>query len=79
MIKIPGRLSMNNYCHHNKNIIYKLVGVTCHIEFNIFSGHYVSVIRNRNKLYLCDDETINLCSNEDIIHNNGYILFFEKE
>lgn len=78
-IQIPGRICMNNYHHQKKDIIYKLVGVTCHIEFNMFSGHYVSVIRNKNKFYLCDDDSISLCTNKDIIHNNGYILFFEKE
>jgi ubiquitin C-terminal hydrolase len=79
-IQIPGRFSMNDYCHVKKNDIYKLISVTCHIEFNLFSGHYISVLRGKkNKWYMCDDDSVNECSNTDIIHKNGYILFYKKE
>lgn len=78
-IQIPGRFSIDNYSYDKNNVIYKLMSVTCHLEFNMLAGHYVSILRNNNKWALIDDDNINICNNTEMVHKNGYLCFYKRE
>ncbi len=61
------------------NSLYNLCAVTQQIG-SLNGGHYVAQGLNHlnNKWYLYDDATVTSISEEDIITNNSYILYYEK-
>jgi hypothetical protein len=58
-----------------KNQKYDLFGVIYHYG-SINSGHYICVIKHKNKWILCDDRRIDEIDEARIMNSNAYILFY---
>jgi ubiquitin C-terminal hydrolase len=87
-VSYPLILDMENYFDKNssygKSFKYHLVGVNIHLSSgkNINFGHYISFVKNKlNKSwYIYNDENpIRDISEDDLIHNNAYMLFYIRE
>ena len=87
-VSYPLILDMENYFDKNsvqvKSSKYHLVGVNIHLSSgkNINFGHYISFVKNKlNKSwYIYNDENpIRPISEENINHNNAYMLFYIRE
>ena len=57
------------------NKIYDLYGVVYHCGL-INQGHYISVIKNKNKWVMCDDKNIYETTEDKVMNSNAYILFY---
>jgi ubiquitin carboxyl-terminal hydrolase 8 len=76
-------LDMTNYVYQDdpKNLIqinYELYGIGCHFGI-ISTGHYTCYVKNKNKWYFCNDDTIKQVNNPiHLINPNVYCLFYRK-
>lgn len=69
-------LNIKNYklFNTNKNNIYELYGILCHIG-NINYGHYYTYCKEEKLFHLFNDEKVSL-KNDFPIEENAYILFY---
>ena len=80
-IKIPFYINMNKYSHKIQNTQFELESVNCHIDFNMYAGHYISYVKRKNQWFITDDDNIKKISNEMIernIENLGYFFVYKK-
>ena len=80
-IIIPLKLNLDKFTYKLKNKNYKLHSICCHISNHHSSGHYISIIKCKNKWIICDDNNlINIDKNDvkAIINKNGYLLVYHK-
>ena len=84
-IEVPcDRADFSKYVHgyNRASYVYELFGVCNHHGASPMGGHYTATIRNANgKWYGCNDthvKEVPLASNESIISNLPYCLFYRK-
>ena len=80
-IDIPLTINFDKYSHKMKNMNYELNSVTCHIDFSIISGHYISIIKRNDTWYIQNDNDVKTVSKDsalEYIRNKGYILIYKK-
>ena len=75
-------LKFSKYCvgYDEYNCIYQLIGVICHVGSLNF-GHYYSIIKKKDKWYMCNDNNIsefNIEKQYKIINKNAYVLLYMK-
>jgi len=76
---------INKSSPFNNNNIYDLIGINIHLSLlknNINIGHYISYIKNfnNNKWYLYNDDSEPVELSEDnLITNNAYMLFYHRK
>jgi ubiquitin C-terminal hydrolase len=79
----PKILNLYKYFDNNSpyknNSLYELFGINIHIDFDntINNGHYISVVKNKNKWLLYDDSNDVIHIN-NIQHSDAYLLFYRK-
>ena len=74
--KLDHMISYPIYDLNIENKKYDLYEIINH-EGNINSGHYTSIIKNKeNKWILLDDNNIKEIEEKDVINSNAYILFY---
>ena len=82
-VNFPDILDLNNYLiNKDKNTIFELYAVICHIGPSSNSGHFVAYCRNRmnKKWYLYNDGFFILCENPyDYQKGIPYILFYQSK
>jgi ubiquitin carboxyl-terminal hydrolase 2/21 len=70
-------LVLEGYCDNQTNSTYNLYAVSNHTG-SLMGGHYFSYCKNADKWYEYNDHMVMRLSNEQIVSNNAYILFYEK-
>jgi ubiquitin C-terminal hydrolase len=84
----PLTLDIENYfdknSSHIKSFKYNLIGINIHLSSgkNINFGHYVSFVKNKlnSSWYIYNDESpIIKISENELNHNNAYMLFYIRE
>ena len=82
-VNFPEILDLNNYLiNKEKNTIFELYAVICHIGPSSNSGHFVAYCRNRmnKKWYLYNDGFVTLCEKpSDYQKGMPYILFYQSK
>ena len=82
-VNFPEILDLNNFLiNKEKNTIFELYAVICHIGPSSNSGHFVAYCRNRmnKKWYLYNDGFVTLCKNpSDYQKGMPYILFYQSK
>tara|TARA_B100000941_G_C28480796_1_gene542023 strand:+ start:619 stop:1500 length:882 start_codon:yes stop_codon:yes gene_type:complete len=74
-------LDLNKYViGYNKfKNIYNLYGIVCHTG-NLMGGHYFTYIKNSdNNWYKYNDDIVTTTTNDQIITENAYCLFYSKK
>lgn len=77
-INIDKVLDFTNNIYEKKVTKYELTTISCHIDFNLNCGHYITFVNNDNKWYKIDDDNISITNNFDILTNNCYLLLYKK-
>lgn len=77
-INIDKTLNFKNYSYNNLDIKYDLTSISCHLDFNHLSGHYISFVKNDNKWFIIDDDNVRVANNFNILTNNSYLLLYKK-
>ena len=73
-------LDMSNYVfgYNERNFVYTLFGICNHSGF-VVGGHYTAVIKNQNgKWYEYNDTIVTEVSEENLITNKAYCLFYRR-
>eukprot|EP01001_Neometanema_parovale_P008821 NODE_507_length_2389_cov_19.817741_g481_i0.p1 GENE.NODE_507_length_2389_cov_19.817741_g481_i0~~NODE_507_length_2389_cov_19.817741_g481_i0.p1 ORF type:complete len:728 (+),score=168.52 NODE_507_length_2389_cov_19.817741_g481_i0:76-2259(+) len=79
--RFPEYLDMKRYCSEDAKgtMDYRLDGVVVHVGDGPHSGQYHSYVRASNGLwFLIDDETVKPCSNEVVLSEQAYMLFYVR-
>ncbi|CAD8164606.1 unnamed protein product [Paramecium octaurelia] len=58
-------------------IKYSLAGIIVH-SGSLEQGHYYSFCKRQNKWWLFNDQKIKLVNNNDVLQQQGYILFYQQ-
>ncbi len=58
---------------------YSIFSIVIHCGKNIQAGHYVSIIKRKDKWYICDDDEIEEINKNEILSKNAYLLFYRLE
>jgi ubiquitin C-terminal hydrolase len=80
-IDIPLVINLDKYSHKLKNTDYKLQSINCHIDFNMNTGHYISITNEDNQWYLQNDEQIKKINNTFVleqIKTKGYFFIYKR-
>jgi len=81
-IKFPIHLDLNDYCiqSNNKKTNYKLYGMCIH-NGTLNYGHYYAICYNYkdDQWYKFNDEYISNISEEDLLNEKPYCLFYSRE
>lgn len=78
-VDIPLDIDLSIFVLSNNGNNYKLNAVSCHIG-GIDSGHYYSLVFNKNNWVLIDDTNLKIISETDFKNHllNAYMLFYSK-
>ena len=57
---------------------YELRSIVYH-SGNTSGGHYINIVKNNDKWYICNDSNISEVSNIDEFLKKGYIYLFVKK
>jgi ubiquitin carboxyl-terminal hydrolase 36/42 len=60
------------------NDILRLFSVIVHIGKSIGNGHYIAYIRSGEKWYRTSDEKVNICTIQEVLSQNSYLLFYSN-
>ena len=74
-------INLGKYSHKLKNTDYKLQSINCHIDFNMNTGHYISITNKDNQWYLQNDEQIKKINNTFVleqIKTKGYFFIYKR-
>lgn len=74
-IDFPFHLDVSKYVKREAKNSYELYGVINH-SGTLNSGHYTAYARVDNQWYLFNDHIVNEVSEDDIVTENAYILFY---
>jgi ubiquitin C-terminal hydrolase len=80
-IDVPFVINLGKYSHKLKNTDYKLQSINCHIDFNMNTGHYISITNKDNQWYLQNDEQIKKINNTFVleqIKTKGYFFIYKR-
>ena len=58
---------------------YSIFSIVIHCGKNIQAGHYVSIIKRKEKWYMCDDDEVEEMSENDVETKNAYLLFYRLD
>ncbi|RNF26490.1 putative ubiquitin hydrolase [Trypanosoma conorhini] len=59
--------------------LYELNAICIHEGNSLAYGHYCSVVRSRNGMWLlCDDESVSYCDEERALRQQAYMLFYSR-
>lgn len=64
---------------YNCNTKYSIFAIIVHTGRSIRSGHYISFIKRFNKWYFCDDESVSESTEDKILVDNSYLLFYRQD
>ena len=53
--------------------------IIIHCGKHIQAGHYVSIIKRKEKWYICDDDEVNEITEDKIFVDSAYLLFYRQE
>lgn len=76
-ISTRGKKTFKSSINDNNDIL-RLFSVIVHLGTNIGNGHYISYIRSGEKWYRTSDEKVNLCTLQEALSQNAYLLFYSK-
>ena len=43
------------------------------------AGHYISIVKRKDKWYICDDDEVKEISEDKILVDSAYLLFYRLE
>jgi ubiquitin carboxyl-terminal hydrolase 22/27/51 len=58
---------------------YSIFSIVIHCGKNIQAGHYVSIIKRKEKWYMCDDDEVEEMNENDVEAKNAYLLFYRLD
>ncbi len=58
---------------------YSIFAIIMHCGKSIQAGHYVSIIKRKEKWYICDDDEIEEISRDQILVKTAYLLFYRLD
>ena len=70
-ISIKEKMNINNKDYELRSIVYH--------SGNTSGGHYINIVKNNDKWYICNDSNISEVSNIDEFLKKGYIYLFVKK
>jgi ubiquitin C-terminal hydrolase len=77
-IKFPIKnLNIGDYTQNN--ITFSLKSLIIHIGGSIQSGHYVSIVKNKKKWYLINDNSIQEVNDKYVLSSNPYTLVYRQD
>lgn len=71
-------LNLQKYSENNLNSKYNLYAISNHTG-NTGGGHYFSYCKNGEKWYEYNDRVVMTLTNEQILTNGAYVLFYERK
>lgn len=77
-INIDTIIDFTNNTYNHKPSKYILITVSCHIEFGINCGHYITFVNKDNSWYRIDDDSVAITNKFDILTKNCYLLLYKK-
>ncbi len=69
---------MNKRRQYKCKILYELHGVLVHMGSTTNNGHYISIIKNDNVWFHCSDTIIIPISENKVLEQTAYMLFYKK-
>ena len=77
-IIIPHSWSIQNYTDNGQETIsFDITGAIVHFG-HMMSGHYIAIVKNNDKFYVCNDSSIEEIENPTELINKAYIVMFKR-
>ncbi|KAJ1912204.1 hypothetical protein H4219_005688, partial [Mycoemilia scoparia] len=86
-VNFPTELRVPDTAEEADDVLYHLFGVVIHLGGGPFHGHYISIVRSKDKWVLFDDDCIEMIEESELYnyfgdlpsYGSGYVLFYERD